>query len=845
MVLIMKELTLSGSWTVKIAETDEEISAVVPGDVYGDLLRNKKIPDPYYRDNEKKLQWIGESDWVYSRTFDIDDSILKFDKVLLHCDGLDTLATVKINKKQIAETDNMFREYEWDIKKYLESGKNEITILFKSAYHYCQKKGEKNMLGCSGQQEGYDENWEYNIPHKINTPLSWIRKEQCNFGWDWGPMLLTCGIWKDIKLIAFDSVRLTDVYIAQEHNMKDVVLDVKIDLENPKKCKISTKLALTFEGKTIFEDTITSNKEFIDKKITVKNPQLWWPNGLGGQHLYNLKTELINDNSCNLDNSKVIDTKEKRFGLRTVKLIREKDQWGESFKFAVNGIEIFIKGSDWIPADGVLANLPDERYKKLLGDAVKANMNMVRLWGGGIYEKDVFYDTCDEIGLLVWHDFMFACAAYPSFDKEFMKSVEEEVRCNIKRIRNHPCMALWCGNNELEMASVGEKWTDKTMSWKDYKKLFDKLLPSLVEELNPEIDYWPASPHSPYGDRNDHQNPDCGNAHLWDVWHGKKPFEWYYTCYHRFISEFGFQSFPEPKTTCTYTNIKDRNITSNIMEHHQRSNIGNATIMHYMLDWFKLPSGFENTLWVSQILQAMAIKHAIEHWRANMPRTMGAIYWQLNDTWPGPSWSSIDYFCRWKALHYEAKRFYAELLICGFKQDDNTIDIYIVNDRLKDKNLRATISITDMRGKEYYKETLKTNITKQTSKKIKSIDPAKAAKTLKTNNMLVWLTLERDGKIISTNLVLIKRPKHLKFHNAKYNTSITKADNGSFDVKISSDVPSLWTWFELKDADAEFEDNFFHLPPNIPYNVNIKPAAPMTSASFKKQLKISNITNTY
>ena len=836
----MKELTLSGDWSVKRTNTDFEIPAVVPGDIYGDLMRNKKIPDPYYRDNELKLQWIGESDWIYSRIFEIDESILKFDKVLLHCDGLDTLASVKINDNLIAETNNMFLEHEWDIKKYLEPGINEISVLFKSAHKYCEEKGKEFPLGCSGQEKGYDDNWQYHLPHKINVPLSWIRKEQCNFGWDWGPMLLTCGIWKEIKLIAYDSARLSDIYISQNHNKKDVVLDVNVDLDNSKKRNVSTKLTLTFEGKSIFKETILSKAEQIVKKITIKNPQLWWPNGLGLQHLYNLKIELINEEN------KVIDSKEKRIGLRTINLVREKDQWGESFKFAINGIEIFTKGADWIPADGVLANLPDQRYQKLLGDAAKANMNMVRLWGGGIYEKDIFYNTCDELGLLVWHDFMFACASYPSFDKEFMRSVEEEARCNIKRIRNHPCLALWCGNNELEMSKMSEKWTSETMSWKDYKKLFDKLLPSIVKELSPEIAYWPSSPHTPYGDRHDHQNQDCGNAHLWDVWHGKKPFEWYYTCFHRFISEFGFQSFPEPKTTYTYTNERDRNVTSYIMEHHQRSDIGNATIMHYMLDWFKIPCGFENTLWVSQILQAMAIKHAIEHWRANMPRTMGAIYWQLNDTWPGPSWSSIDYYCRWKALHFEAKRFYSQLLICGFKQKDNTIDVYVVNDRLKNKNLTAAISITDMHGKEFYSHSTEINIESQTSKKIITLDPAKIIEgKLKNNNILVWLKLKKDDEVVSTNLVLIERPKYLRFHEAEYRTEITPKDNNSYDIKISSDVPSLWTWFELKDIDAEFEDNFFHLNTNEPYTVNIKPAEEMTIESFKSQLTVRNITDTY
>ncbi|MCF7889372.1 MAG: hypothetical protein K9L78_04545, partial [Victivallales bacterium] len=541
----------------------------------------------------------------------------------------------------------------------------------------------------------------------------------------------------------------------------------------------------------------------------------------------------------------VIDNLKKHFGLRTVRLIRQKDEWGESFKFSVNGIEIFMKGANWIPADAIPANIPDNKYKKLLGDAAKANMNMIRLWGGGIYEKDIFYDTCDELGLLVWHDFMFASAGYPLFDDNFIKNVEEEVRCNIRRISNHPCLALWCGNNELEMGTVGEKWTEQTMSREDYKKLFDELLPSLVKELSPEIDYWPSSPHSSAGNRYNPQNPDCGDAHLWDVWHGKKPFEWYCSCKHRFISEFGFQSFPEPKTIETFTLPPDRNVTSHIMEYHQRSDIGNSTIIHYMLDWFKLPDGFENTVWVSQILQAMAIKHAVEHWRTNMPRTMGSLYWQLNDTWPGTSWSSIDYYCRWKALHFEAQRFYSQYLICGFTNENNDIDIYIVNDRLSDKKLKATVTVTDMYGKNFYKETINATVTKQTSKKIRTINPVKAAKKLRTNNILVWLQLEKDKKTVSTNLVLLKRPKHLKLHKTAYSIKVNPAGRNSFNVKITSDVPSLWTWFELKNMNADYEDNFFHLPAGETYTVNVKPEKHLSVNEFQNQLLIKNITDTY
>jgi beta-mannosidase len=565
-------LDLSGAWILGQADKTELIKATVPGTVHTDLMAAGKISDPYYRDNEDRLQWIGEVDWVYRRTFEIQNDFLQREQVLLRCEGLDTLAVIKINSKETARTDNMFRTYEFDVKRFLKTGKNTIEVRFDSTTPYIKKRQAEHPIPLRDP------------PHGVNGG-NWLRKEQCNYGWDWGPCLLTCGIWRPIKLIACDIIRLNDVCISQKH-LKDgsVTLDIKAELTAKPDSKIkSISVIASLENKKIAESKATVRDSKAHTSLTIHKPELWWPNDMGKQPLYTVTVNLLNKDGT------VLDTIVKRIGLRTIYVQRKKDKWGESFQFVVNGVPFFAKGACWIPADTFAPHLEYDDYADLIQSAADANMNMLRVWGGGFYESDIFYDLCDELGICVWQDFMFACATYPTFNDAFMENVSAEFSDNIRRLRHHPSIALWCGNNEMEQGWVGDEWNDRQMSWEDYSKLFDKLLPEMVKKLDPERDYWPCSPHSPHGDREDFNNPNWGDTHLWDVWHGKKPFEWYRTAQHRFCSEFGFQSFPEPKTVNGYTAPRDRNITSYVMEHHQRSGIGNTTIMTYMLDWFRLP----------------------------------------------------------------------------------------------------------------------------------------------------------------------------------------------------------------------------------------------------------------
>jgi beta-mannosidase len=820
-------LDLGGEWTLKQAGKQESMKVTVPGAIHTDLLAAGKIPDPYYQDNEDRVQWIGEVDWVYTRTFDLPKEFLCHEQVLLRCEGLDTLAVIKINSREIASTDNMFRTYEFDVRNMLKPGVNTIEVRLNSTIPYIQQHQEKHPIPIRRPPHGVD-------------GANWVRKEQCNYGWDWGPGLLTCGIWRPIKLVAGNVAQFKDVYVAQKH-LKDgsVTLDITAELTTKQKSTAANvAVVVTLGKKTVVKGEAAIKAGKAQLPLNIPRPELWWPNDMGKQPLYTVIVILLDKDGC------LLDTKAKRIGLRTLRLQRKKDQWGESFLFVVNGVPFFAKGACWIPADTFAAHLTYADYADLIKSSADAHMNMLRIWGGGIYEDDAFYDLCDEMGICVWQDFMFACATYPTFDDGYMANITAEFDDNIRRLRHHPSIALWCGNNEMEQGWVGDTWNERQMSWTDYSKLFDKLLPEMVKKLNPETDYWPCSAHSPIGDRKDHSNPNWGDAHLWDVWHGKKPFEWYRTAMHRFCSEFGFQSFPEPKTVYGYTAPQDRNITSYVMEHHQRSGIGNTTIMTYMLDWFRLPDNFESVLFLSQILQGMAMKYGVEHWRRNMPRTMGTLYWQLNDCWPVASWASIDYHHRWKALHYMAKQFYAPVLVSGVENNEKgTVEVYINNDLMQPFKGELAWTVTDVRGKTISRGKKPVEI-ERGSRRADVLNLAKEIKACGIRDLMIWLEVSVNGKSVSTNFVTFARPKHLELCPPDIKVEVSQT-NGQSAVTLTATAPAIWTWLELNGIDARFSDNYFHLRPGKPVTIKIETEKPLTTAAIKKNLRVRSLIDTY
>ncbi|MDM8528354.1 glycoside hydrolase family 2 protein [Anaerolineales bacterium HSG24] len=823
----MKQQTLNGLWQLYQANNVDPIAATVPGCVHLDLLAAEKIPDPYYRDNELKTMWVGETDWLYRRQFTVSAEFLEHDRVLLRCEGLDTIATIRLNGQEIGQTDNMFRSWEFDLKSVLLVGENEIEILFSAPVTYAQRRLA-----------------ERNLPAWTDEKLlggNWMRKEQCNFGWDWGIRQVTSGIWRDISLMAFSQARLTDLHIRQDHTTAEQVILT---------CHISTE-QLAVQTLTI-EATVSLNKSIVAKadqvvkastnlvSLIINDPQLWWPNGLGEQPLYQVEVMLF-DEIGNL-----IGTLDKRIGLRTLKLVRQADEWGESFHFEANGVPFFSKGANWIPADQFAPRVTKAWYHNLLTDAAAVNMNMLRVWGGGIYEADIFYELCDQLGLCVWQDFMFACATYPSFDAAFIATVKAEAEDNVRRLRDHACLALWCGNNELEQGLVDETWTDSAMSWVDYDKLFDQLLREVVGALNPDTDYWVGSPHTPQGNRYDFNNPDSGDAHIWQVWHGQKPFEFYRTCFHRFNSEFGFQSFPEPRTVYGYTQPQDRNVTSYIMEHHQRSGIGNSTIMHYMLDWFRLPTAFKSILWLSQIQQGMAIKYAVEHWRRTMPRGMGTLYWQLNDCWPIASWSSLDYYGRWKALHYMARHFFAPLLISGLEDSEtNQVEIHVTSDRLVEQSGQVSWQLTTVNGDLIERAELEVQIQPNQNNRFGTLDLQAHVDKYGVRNLMLWLSLGVDGTAVSTNLVILSRPKHLELVSPNISTELTEINSQQYQLTLTSDKPAMWVWVMVETYEAKLSDNFLHLYPNRPISLTLTVEQPTTLAEVKQALQVSSLVDTY
>ncbi len=818
---------LGGEWRLQKTGEQEVIPALVPGCVHTDLLAAGKIDDPFYRDNEERVQWISESDWVYTKTFSVPSEALKKGRVLLRCDGLDTLATVTLNGERVGQGDNMFRTWEFRVKDVLKEEENKLEITFSSPVRYIQERSAQRLLpGWGG-------------PREVGG-RAWLRKEPCNFGWDWGPALTTSGIWRPISLIAFSTARLTDVRIRQRHERDRVVLSVAAAAEVVSESEITATATVALNDETVAEQSVPVADGVCAAKLAIDVPQLWWPNGMGGQPLYDVSV-LLRDADGN-----TLDEVTKRIGLRTLRLDRHPDEWGESFQFVVNGVPFFAKGANWIPADPFATRVSREQYADLLGAAAEAHMNMLRVWGGGIYENDIFYDLCDELGICVWQDFMFACATYPTFDEHFMRTVRFEAEDNVRRLRHHPCLALWCGNNELEMGLVGEDWSDTTMSWRDYGKLFDELLPAVVKELDPDRDYWPCSPHSPAGERSDFNSPKCGDAHLWAVWHGVQPFEWYRTCEHRFNSEFGFQSFPEPKTAAGYTEAQDRNITSYVMEHHQRSGAGNALIMHYMLSWFRLPTSFDMTLWLSQILQGMAVKYAVEHWRRAMPRGMGTLYWQLNDTWPVASWSSIDYHGRWKGLHYMAARFFAPVLVSGVEDlDTGKVELHVTSDLADPVAAKLVWTLTDLQGGRIDGDTISVDAGPRQDTQVATLDLKQHLEEHGARNLLLWLELCDGDKLLSSNLILLARPKHLDLPEPDIRTRVEETGEGHFAVTLETTKPALWAWLSLRDADARWSDNFVSLRPGKPETVTLAPVEPMTKEQIESALVVSSLVDTY
>lgn len=822
-------LDLNGTWSLHDTNGEHQLSAQVPGCVHQDLIHAGLLPDLWWRDNEAQHQWPWRRGWAFKREFEASAELLACQRVLLSAEGLDTLAAVSINGQEVLRADNMFRHWLVDVRSVLRPGRNQIEICFQGEAALCEAKQAAFALPA------------WNLYDPAFAGKSYLRKMACAFGWDWGPMAPTLGIWRSISLIPVAQARLAGVRCKQQHREDNCSISINPEIDGEGRglrCRINWQAP---ESGTSKQLTINAG---IGSVITIDQPQLWWPNGMGAQPLYRVTVELIDDQN------RVLDRWQRRIGLRQLELERIADEHGESFRFVVNGRRVFAKGANWIPCDVFIPRISDDSYRHLLNSAAESHMNMIRVWGGGIYEQDIFYDCCDELGILVWQDFMFACSTYPSFDPDFMENVRAEAVDNVRRLRHHPCLALWCGNNEIEQGLVSDAgWNERSMSWDDYRPLFDELLAEVVAAENPATPYWPCSPHSPHGNRADFNNPSCGDAHAWSVWFGGQSFEAQRQWDFRFMSEFGFQSFPEPRSVAAFTEAEDRNLTSWIMDFHQRSGPGNQTIFKYLLDWFRMPTGFENTLWMTQLTQALCIQYAAEHARRIQGQMDGLLYWQLNDLWPAATWSSIDVFGRWKALQFLAKRFFAPVLVsCLEDRGDSTMALHLSNHLPEDFSGTLHWQLMDAAGKLLRQGETALTVPSQSNRCALVLDcsperqrdgaylqplelrknPQAPTSSDRDLLCLAW-ACDQQGEECSRNLGLFARPKHLLLRPPEITAQASLTDDTA-TLTLNCRHPAPWTRLELATLPGRFSDNFCHCLPNLPQRLQIQGLPPGTSA---------------
>jgi len=785
------------------------------------LLAAGRIPDPFYRDNEVAVQWVGEQAWTYRRSFIVPDWFLKKEHQLLRCEGLDTLATVTLNGQPVAHTDNMFRTWEFNVGKLLKPGTNTIEVRFDSVLPYIEAKEKERHLPT------------WNFPGS-----SYVRKTPCNFGWDWGPTLITCGIWRNIALVGYDTARLEEVLTTQDHSQPGQVrLGVQITADPPANPPpLKAQVTVLDPGGAVCG---SSNCDLAAGQATVElpiiKPRLWWPAGMGDHPLYTVKVALLDQNGAELD------TVSKRIGLRTLHAIQ---QTGEApLHFAVNGVPFFAKGANWVPPDVFPNRITKEKLRDYMVGAVAANMNSLRFWGGGNYEQDELFDLCDELGLCIWQDFKFACTTYPSYDPAFLENVRQEARDNVKRLRHHPSIAVWCGNNEIMFFRGQDEWTAEKMSEGDYYKLFRDTLGEVVRADAPGADFVTGS-------------PDCGDVHYWQVWHGGKPFEQYGDI-HGFMSEFGFQAWPVPATVQAFTAPEDRDtVYSRMIKHHMRSNrgyvsapedgtIGTGKIMNLVRMYFHEPKDFESTLWLSQITQAYGIEYGVLGWRREMPKSMGCLFWQYNDTWPGTSWSSVDYYGRWKALQFRARDFYSPLLISGVADEQKgAVALWTCSDRLKPVSSTVRWSVTDLVGRVLTSGSQQSILPAQKSQVAKTLAVGPLVQRYGATNLLVWAALDADGKTVSQNLVTLAKFKELALVNPNLKTEVS-GDGTDWAVTIQAEHPALWTWVDLAGADARYSDNFIHIAPGTAARVEVHLAQPVTKSEILAALKVRSLFDTY
>ncbi|MFO7733698.1 MAG: glycoside hydrolase family 2 protein [Candidatus Aminicenantes bacterium] len=815
-------LSLDGDWEFRQAGKTAWNKATVPGCVHTDLMSAGLIPDPFFRMNELEVRWIEKQGWVYRRAFEAGEGVTGGERVELVAEGLDTFARIFLNGRRVGETENMFRTWRFDIRPFLKRGRNVIQIEFDSPV-----EREKALASRAS--------------HKLPGEAPHVRKAPYHFGWDWGPRLVTSGIWRPIRIEAWSGARFRDMEIVQESLGREAArlrVRARVDATGP----ATAELEIYVDGVKAIgaarSVALGPGGTWLETAVQIDQPRLWWPAGLGEQNLYRLEVRLVRDGQA-------LDADARRIGLRTLALEQRPDRWGRSFQFSVNGLPFFAKGANWIPADSFPSRVTREKYGRLLGSAVEAHMNMLRVWGGGIYESADFYDLCDELGIVVWQDFMFACAMFPG-DEGFLANVAEEAAEVVKRLRHHPSIGLWCGNNECEEGWFHWGWKERLPAsvWADYEKIFHGVLPAAVQAHDPGRAYWPSSPSSEK--TGEPRSERSGDMHTWGVWHGQEPFEEYRRKFHRFQSEFGFQSFPLIETVETFTEPGDRNLTSPVMEHHQKHPEGNRLILHYMLDEYRMPEDFESLLWLSQVQQAEGMRIAAEHFRSQRPRVMGSLYWQFQDCWPAASWAGIDSTGAWKALHYYARRFYAPVLVTAAAAGPDLV-VSSVSDLRATRDAVFEWFTATYEGRRIAGGTFTVKLEPQEAKDILKMSLEALRRKQAPERVYFYCELrdKRDkSEVLSSSVHHFSRLKSVELPEAEIEWSVSR-EGGALAVGLETDRFAKAVHLRAPGVAGRFLDNFIDLVPGRPRRAVFLPDGEVAPETLAAALKLRSLRNSY
>ena len=840
------EDTLAGPWTFREAGTGEWLAATVPGSVHTDLLANGRIEDPFYRMNERRVQWVDKTDWEYRTTLELAPETLAQSRIELVFYGLDTYAEVCLNDVPLLHADNMFRTWTADIKARARAGRNDLRIVLRSPV----REGLRR-LEALGYNPPAVVDWS-EIGGLGDRKISmFTRKAPYHYGWDWGPRLVTSGIWRAVRLRAWSGARIADLHIEQRDlSQSEARLTAVFDIASTVTARAILDLrspddpAVAARGEIL----LAPGQEQVRIEFTIRAPRRWWTNGLGEPFLYRFQGRL--------EGAQLSDCREVRVGLRTLRIVQKPDAQGASFYVELNGLPVFMKGANYIPGDSFPARVSRAVYERVVRSAVAANMNMLRVWGGGIYEEDLFYDLCDENGLLVWQDFMFACVMYPG-DAAFLDNVRAEAIDNVRRLRHHPCIALWAGNNEIDVAwqhevpSAGWGWKERytpaqrEQLWEAYQALFHRILPQVIAEYDPQRFYWPSSPLAAWdgGERIAHADlrapRQSGDIHYWGVWWGGRPFASYRSEIGRFMSEYGFQSFPSLRSIRAFCTPEDHDIFSAVLQAHQRSRIGNGAIRAYMADEYPVPRRFDQFIYLSQVLQAQGVRTAIEAHRARRPYCMGSLFWQINDCWPAASWSSIDYYGRWKALHYFARDAFASVLL-SFWPEGGELRIWAVSDRRVDTPACLTLRLIDFRGTVLAMHTRALRLTGNASTLAFSASIADLLGDSPAHEVLLHARLSTDEGAIAQNLHYFRPVKELALPPGSPEVRID-ARPAHCDLTLSSPVLVKNLCLETTDIDGLFSDNYFDLLPGEPKQVRFTPVHPCSAEALESDLKLMHL----